>query len=158
MIWPLTTSLLLTSLLLANSAPAWGLVVTATHHADSSHWMSSVCLILFLEWPIPLLPWALFFHFKKKQNKTTPLKTLLEKISNLQFFTYLEYQSSLRVEMISEDMQSLNKFPFHFFFRKLLEDVLHQHDIITQERGNGIQHWREALGIPRMMVMGSSAH
>lgn len=86
-----------------------------------------------------------------------PLKTLLEKISNLYYSTYLEYQSSLKVE-IFEGIQSLNKFPFHFFFRKLLEDVLHQYDIITQERGNGIQHWREALGIPRVMVMGSSEH
>lgn len=58
--------------------------------------------------------------------------------------------------MIREGMQSLSKFPFHFFFRKLLEDVLHQHDIITQERGNGIRHQRGTPGIPRVMVMGSS--
>lgn len=57
--------------------------------------------------------------------------------------------------MIFEGMQNFNIFPFHFFFRKLLEDVLHQHDIITQERGNGIRHRREAPGIPRIMVMGS---
>lgn len=157
MIWPLTTSLLLTSLLLVNSAPVQALVVPAIHHKDSLHWMSSVCLILFPQWPIPLLPWALFLSFKKKKNNNA-----------FKNFTGKDSQSTiLYISRIPIKFEGRNDIWRHAKSQQISLPFLSQ----EAPRGCAPPTWhnnprkrkwhptlRQAPGIPRVMVMGSSVH